>query len=602
MAIWNVSCTIIGAGSVTATARLRASASATIAGAGSVSSPNFISKIAVSAKVAGQGSVTAHANVIANAHARIFGSGFVVASLQSGQAAPIPGGGSQFIPGETTTPTVDDYVNLIPGYNADQPKFISTLRAVLDPLATLTAFLASVPDRFDLDTAIGVQLDQVGLWIGRNRLVNTPISNVYFSWDVDNLGWEQGFWQGAFDPDDGITQLDDGTYRSLLYAKAMSNVWDSNPEAVGDMLNVLLKDQGVSAVVIDNQNMSMSVQIVGGLQNLVFRAILEGGYLPIKPEGVSITYTIPDFTPPTTLGANITGFGFVTAHANVISRASANIQGQGTVIANAQGGSGTGIWPVSATLSGAGSVSGTARVIALAKPNIISGAGSVTANAQGRKLASATILGAGSVTANANVLTASTQTWSTTLHETWIALSNQNFTATKTGNSGIYSPGGPKIFKAASKWYWEVVFPTIGGDLAAGLCNASLTITADAYLGSDTTSAGWYQNGDPANTRFLYNNADQFTAGSMPYYAAGDVCRFALDGVNWNLWMAVGTGSWNGTNGGDPATNVGGWAIPTALQTGGVGPAFVMTGLDAVTAHFKSSDWAFAAPTGYGAM
>jgi len=586
MAVVPASATIIGAGAVTATARQRMAASATIIG---------------------DGSVTAHANVIARASARISGTGFVVTQAQGGQAAPSQGAiGSNFVPdpiqSETFTPSVGDYVDLIPGYNADQPNFIATLRAALNPLTSLTAFMSTIPHEFDLDTAVGTQLDQVGLWIGRDRFIASPITGVYFSWDIDNLGWEQGFWQGAFDPDDGISTLDDGTYRSLLYAKAMSNVWDSSPEAIGDMLNVLLKDQGVSAVVIDNQDMSMSVQIVGGLQNLIFRAILEGGYLPIKPEGVSLTYTVPDVTPPGNISSSITGFGSVTARANQIHAARATIIGQGNVHVDAQGGSGTGVFSGSSTIGGAGSVTATARATLLASPNIISVTGSVTANAQGRKLGAATISGAGSVTANSQVLAASTQTWSPTLHEFWIALSNQNFTASKTGNNGVYSAGGPKTFKSSGKWYWEIVFSSEVGDCAAGICNPSMSTAADYFLGSDTNSYGVYPNMDPANTIDFYNNAAQSAFGTMPYFSAGVVGRFALDCDNWKIWTAAGSGPWGGSAGGDPTTNTGGWPIPTALRTGGVGPAFVIANTsDTITADF-TSPWSFTAPSGFGAM
>jgi hypothetical protein len=503
-----------------------------------------------------------------------------------------------------STPTTDDYLDHVPNYNAGQPKFIATLRAVLDPLTSLSSFLLTMPNAFDLDTAIGTQLDQVGLWIGRTRFISTPITGVYFSWDIDNLGWEQGFWQGAFDPNEGISQLDDGTYRALLYAKAMSNVWDSNPEAIGDMLNVLLKSEGVSALITDNQNMSMNVLVVGGLQNLFFRAILQGGYLPIKPEGVSISYTIPDVvqTPST---ARITGFGSVTARANLIQRASATIQGQGTVTANAQGGSGTGRQSGSATLGGQGSVIATALATLRATPSLIQGVGSVTANAQGRKLGAATILGAGSVTANSQVVSASTQTWSGTLKNTWLTLSNSNFTSTKTGNTGVYSAGGPAAFKSTGKWYWEVVFPTNTGDLAAGICNPSLATADDSFLGIDANSYGYFPNYDGTATRNAVDyssNTAQSAFGTLDTAAPGDAIGFALDCVNWKLWTRVNNGAWMGTAGGNPATNLGGWSIPTAMRTGGVGPGYVLSGAGSVVGHFQSGTWAQAAPSGFGAM
>jgi hypothetical protein len=155
-----------------------------------------------------------------------------------------------------------------------------------------------LPQQFDLDVAIGTQLDQTGLWIGRSRFISTPIEDVYFSWDVDGLGWEQGLWQGAFDPDTGVTRLDDETYRLVLYAKAAANVWDGSLDKIVEILTPLfsLDEATVVISIADNQDMTMEVNIVGNLQNKVFRSLLLGNYIPIKPIAVGITYNLPLIT------------------------------------------------------------------------------------------------------------------------------------------------------------------------------------------------------------------------------------------------------------------------------------------------------------------
>lgn len=188
---------------------------------------------------------------------------------------------------------VSDYTDKIPNYNAQQPVFMATLSSLLAPLVDSQNFLATIPDAFDLDVAVGVQLDQTGLWIGRTRDVQTPITGVYFSWDTDNLGWEQGYWQGAFDPDEGVSGLDDSTFRALLYAKVAANKWDSSIDGIATALEALFAGQAVTVEVIDNQDMTLTVNVTGTLTDLVFRAIVEGGYIPIKPVGIGITYNLP---------------------------------------------------------------------------------------------------------------------------------------------------------------------------------------------------------------------------------------------------------------------------------------------------------------------
>ncbi|OON35644.1 hypothetical protein BTJ39_22205, partial [Izhakiella australiensis] len=93
------------------------------------------------------------------------------------------------------------YTDLITNYHAGKPKFVAhvdlSTRALTDTSETLNALLAA----FDIDTAVGTQLDILGEWIGRSRIVSQPISGIYFSFDTDGLGWDQGVWQGPYDPD-----------------------------------------------------------------------------------------------------------------------------------------------------------------------------------------------------------------------------------------------------------------------------------------------------------------------------------------------------------------------------------------------------------------
>jgi hypothetical protein len=86
--------------------------------------------------------------------------------------------------------------------------------------------LSSFIPKFDLDQAAGDQLDIIGLWVGVGRRVKTPPIGVYFSLDIVSVGFDQGVWQGPFDPSMGITLLDDDTYRLLIRAKIGANHWD----------------------------------------------------------------------------------------------------------------------------------------------------------------------------------------------------------------------------------------------------------------------------------------------------------------------------------------------------------------------------------------
>ncbi len=85
------------------------------------------------------------------------------------------------------------YTELITNYHATKPKFLAHVDLMTRPLIDVAAATRGLITAFDIDSAVGVQLDILGLWIGRSRVVSQPISGVYFSWDTDGLGYDQGY-------------------------------------------------------------------------------------------------------------------------------------------------------------------------------------------------------------------------------------------------------------------------------------------------------------------------------------------------------------------------------------------------------------------------
>ena len=112
--------------------------------------------------------------------------------------------------------TIGQYEDLIVPEHQGQPNFTATVDLSCQPYVDEQNLLANYDLLFDLDVAVGAQLDAVGVRIGRSRQVTTPLTGVYFAWDTAGLGWDQGYWQGEFDPSTGVTSLDDATYRLLL--------------------------------------------------------------------------------------------------------------------------------------------------------------------------------------------------------------------------------------------------------------------------------------------------------------------------------------------------------------------------------------------------
>lgn len=187
---------------------------------------------------------------------------------------------------------VSQYTGLITSEHADKPKFMAMVGLVAGAFVDSQNFLAEVPDDFDLDLAIGAQLDILGIWIGVSRRVNVPISGVFFSWDTAGIGWDQGVWKGTTDPSSTISVLDDDTYRLVLRAKIGANNWNGSLIDAAPILSEVFGSSGTYVQITDNVNMSFTVHVLGPAPSALTLALISGGYIPIKPAGIAANYVI----------------------------------------------------------------------------------------------------------------------------------------------------------------------------------------------------------------------------------------------------------------------------------------------------------------------
>ncbi len=195
--------------------------------------------------------------------------------------------------------SLNTYLNLVTSEHFDKPKFIETISVSLKPLVDIQTSVLNFPVDYNVDTAIGAQLDVIGQWVGRSRQVKIPLTDVYFSFDTSiATGWDAGIWKSQFDPDSGLTSLPDEQYRILIKAKIAANKWDGTTpgaylawkEAFGEASQIVIQD---------NQNMSIIMAIFGLPSDTVFFKLLVEGYIPLKPEGVRIlSYNIAPDTGP----------------------------------------------------------------------------------------------------------------------------------------------------------------------------------------------------------------------------------------------------------------------------------------------------------------
>jgi Protein of unknown function (DUF2612) len=184
---------------------------------------------------------------------------------------------------------LDEYINLITSEHISRPKYLAMISAGLLPIVKLQEILSALPLSFDVDYAIGKQLDVVGEWVGRSRIVEIPLTGVYFSFDDTIItGWDSGVWKSQFDPDSGLPSLPDDQYRTLIKAKIAANNWDGT---IPGAYSVWQKAFGVTSKIAiqDAQDMSFIIALFGLTLDAVTFALLTKNYIPLKPEGVKIT-------------------------------------------------------------------------------------------------------------------------------------------------------------------------------------------------------------------------------------------------------------------------------------------------------------------------
>ncbi len=182
---------------------------------------------------------------------------------------------------------VSKYTGLITSQHANKPNFMAMVAGVAQPFVDIQNVLASIPSSYDLDNAVGAQLDVVGEWVGISRKISTPLA-VYFSFDTAGLGLDQGSWQGPYDPNTGLVSLDDDTYRLLIRAKIGANNWDGTLGSSAAILNSIFSG-GTYVFIQDNGDMTITFGVSGQTPSAVFMALLAGGYIPLKPETVHVT-------------------------------------------------------------------------------------------------------------------------------------------------------------------------------------------------------------------------------------------------------------------------------------------------------------------------
>lgn len=195
------------------------------------------------------------------------------------------------------------WLALVTSEHASKPNYMAMLSATLQPIADTIAVLQAIPAAYDVDTAVGSQLDEDGNWVGIGRNIATPLTGVFFSWATAGLGWGQANWTPGLNVTQ-LTSLPDAQYRTLLYAKIAANHWDGTIPGAYSVFDTVFQGTGFGVLIQDLQGMHMAFALTGPVPDAVTQALFTNGYFNLKPAGVRIDkYYLPPVS-------NVPYFGF----------------------------------------------------------------------------------------------------------------------------------------------------------------------------------------------------------------------------------------------------------------------------------------------------
>lgn len=191
------------------------------------------------------------------------------------------------------------YKNLLIIQYNNKEKAKATIELLVDELWASDIY-QSVRDGYNIDTAVGLQLDIIGKYVGLTRFYSTnQLLDDYFGFaDAQNMGGtasnivgfddaaslnKTGFFLDANEVISNEFELNDATFRTLIKLRIVQNNSNHDMKSITDSLFQFF---GNTIIAVDNYNMTMSY-LIGDVSNSLIEAAIVKGVLP-KPAAVRI--------------------------------------------------------------------------------------------------------------------------------------------------------------------------------------------------------------------------------------------------------------------------------------------------------------------------
>lgn len=166
-----------------------------------------------------------------------------------------------------------------------KPKAIAWYAITRSLAAELGSAIDAVRVMYNIDTAVGAQLDIIGRIVVVDRAFVGQIAldpGLFALTDGDEFGDTDAVFASLFVDQD--RQMSDDLYRLVIKSKIIKNNSDATIDSILFGMNFLLPDAEVLRVT-DGEDMSFTVEFYGNITELQRYALLQSNLVP-KPQGV----------------------------------------------------------------------------------------------------------------------------------------------------------------------------------------------------------------------------------------------------------------------------------------------------------------------------
>lgn len=199
------------------------------------------------------------------------------------------------------------YLDLLIYQYRGKPNAEAEITAILSPMNDIFNLYNSFETAFDIDTAVGNQLDIIGKIVGLNRTVPLLVPKKYFGFDddINTYPYSELFepiltyqFKELSEQDYTDLQLNDENYRFFLKAKIAKNFAKSDIISINNIIAYLFDDK---ADVVDGYDMSLILQVNNDVDIDRVRQVQQLNLLP-KPQGVMYNNAIIKYYENDTFG------------------------------------------------------------------------------------------------------------------------------------------------------------------------------------------------------------------------------------------------------------------------------------------------------------